>query len=97
MPPAPTKPLEELEPHELLAVNTRIALVRRYEILCLQFKDASGEIDHKVLRTVNEAAARTITEAIKVDRNSLAARRESRLDDFMARWKAGEGATVIEG
>lgn len=97
LPAVPDKPFDQLEPHEQMVVNTRIALSRANEILCLPFKDEAGVVDPKIASIVKDATFRTIAAAVKIDRNVLAARKIDRMADLLERLKAGEGAKVIEG
>lgn len=97
LPAIPDKPFDQLEPHEQLVFNTKLALKRQHEILEVKLTENKMAKNPKLASMVKDAAFRTLSAAIKVDTNALRARKLDKMGELLARLKGGDEAKVIEG
>ena len=97
LPAIPDKPFDALAPHEQLVFNTRLALKRSHEILEVKLTEKKMSDNPKLAAMVKDAAFRTLATTVKVDSNTLQARKIDRMGELLQRLKAGDGAKVIEG
>lgn len=104
LPTPPDKPVEEMNPQELLIHNTYTSLHRIAELLRMPIKkteiDERGQkvevIDYKAAAIVKDAALRASALQVKVDGNALKAQRLDRMAELLERLKAPDQATLIE-